>query len=250
MVSKPYRALDPEKLTQTITTLGKRIESRFPDSGLYQVSIELLELARTARKHAEWIDRPNLLLRAAIILLIALLVGGILITIASLRIPWNRVDLFQFIQALESGINDVVLIGLAVFFLGSLERRIKRNRALRSIHRLRVMAHIIDMHQLSKDPDRYFWEKHGVLPPAQRKMSAVQLTRYLDYCSEMLSLVGKVAVLLAQKFEDDIALQAVNDVESLTSGLSQKIWQKLTILHADLSSGRAENIDADEKTAD
>ena len=49
---------------------------------------------------------------------------------------------------------------------------------------------------------------------------------------------GKVAVLLAQKFEDDVALQAVNDIETLTTGLSQKIWQKVSILHYDLSSGR------------
>jgi hypothetical protein len=83
-----------------------------------------------------------------------------------------------------------------------------------------------------------------------KKYSAVQLTRYLDYFSEMLSLVGKVAVLLAQKFEDDVALQAVNDIETLTTGLSQKIWQKVSILHYDLSSERAESIDAEEKSVD
>lgn len=250
MRSKKYQQLDSLQLTETISTLKQRISNRFPESGLYQVSDELLEIAKTASKDAEWIDRPNFLLRLAIILLIAILVAGIVITVITLQMPDSRVNLVVFIQALESGINDVVLIGLAVYFLASLERRLKRNRALRSIHRLRVLAHIIDMHQLSKDPDRLFWEKHGLVAPSPRKFSAVQITRYLDYCSEMLSLVGKVAVLLVQKFEDDVALQAVNDVETLTSGLSQKIWQKVSILHADLNSGRAESIDADEKTAD
>ena len=61
-------------------------------------------------------------------------------------------------------------------------------------------------------------------------MSAADLARYLDYCSEMLSLTGKVAALYVQNFEDGVALQAVNEIEDLTTGLSRKIWQKLTIV--------------------
>ena len=34
-----------------------------------------------------------------------------------------------------------------------------------------------------------------------------------------------------QRFEDSVALQAVNEVESVTSGLSAKIGQKLMILY-------------------
>lgn len=46
----------------------------------------------------------------------------------------------------------------------------------------------------------------------------------------MLSLTGKVAALYVQDFEDDVALQAVNEIESLTTGLARKIWQKLSIV--------------------
>jgi poly-beta-hydroxyalkanoate depolymerase len=62
-------------------------------------------------------------------------------------------------------------------------------------------------------------------------MSAYELTRYLDYCSEMLSLAGKVAALYAQNFPDAVVLAAVNEVETLTTGLSRKIWQKIMILN-------------------
>jgi hypothetical protein len=135
------------------------------------------------------------------------------------------------VQVLESGINDVVLIGAGVFFLLTLETRIKRHRALGAIHELRVMAHLIDMHQLTKDPE---WvlergRETGVLPP--RRMTAFELSRYLDYCSEMLALTGKVAALYIQDFEDSVALAAVKEVEDLSNGLSRKIWQKLMILH-------------------
>ena len=61
-------------------------------------------------------------------------------------------------------------------------------------------------------------------------MSRFELSRYLDYCSEMLSLTGKVAALYIQDFDDEVALAAVNEVEDLTTGLSRKIWQKLMIL--------------------
>jgi hypothetical protein len=44
----------------------------------------------------------------------------------------------------------------------------------------------------------------------RRTMTRFELTRYLDYCSEALSLTGKVAALYIQNFEDEVALQAVN----------------------------------------
>jgi len=48
----------------------------------------------------------------------------------------------------------------------------------------------------------------------------------------MLSLIGKLGALYVQKFNDPVALAAVNDVEQLTTGLSRKIWQKIMILNS------------------
>ena len=58
------------------------------------------------------------------------------------------------------------------------------------------------------------------------------MTRYLDYCSEMLSLTSKVAVLFAQGFPDPVVTEAVSDIERIAAGLSQKIWQKIMILQS------------------
>jgi len=38
--------------------------------------------------------------------------------------------------------------------------------------------------------------------------------------------------LYVQKFDDGVALSAVNEIEDLTTGLSRKIWQKIMILNA------------------
>ena len=59
-----------------------------------------------------------------------------------------------------------------------------------------------------------------------------QLGRYLDYCSELLSIIGKVAAVYAEATNDGQVLATVNEIETLTVGLSRKIWQKIALLHA------------------
>ena len=133
---------------------------------------------------------------------------------------------------LEAGLNDVILIGALFFFLITLEIRIKRRRALRAIHELRAIAHIIDMHQLNKDPERVASKMYFTTQKSPKiDLNRFLLGRYLDYCSEMLSLTGKLAALYVQDFDDSVALASVNEVESLSTGLSRKIWQKIMILH-------------------
>lgn len=56
---------------------------------------------------------------------------------------------------------------------------------------------------------------------------------YLDYCSEMLSLVGKTAALYAENNDDQVVLQTVEGIEELTMNLSQKIWQKIASINLD-----------------
>ena len=72
----------------------------------------------------------------------------------------------------------------------------------------------------------------GAVTPSspQRKMTPFELTRYLDYCSEMLSLLSKIGALYVQDFSDPVTLSAVDEVQDLTTGLSQKMWQKIMIL--------------------
>jgi hypothetical protein len=62
-------------------------------------------------------------------------------------------------------------------------------------------------------------------------MSQFELIRYLDYCTEMLSLTGKLAALYMQNMRDPVIIEAVNEIEDLTTGLSRKIWQKIMILN-------------------
>jgi len=62
-------------------------------------------------------------------------------------------------------------------------------------------------------------------------MTRFELFHYLDYCSEMLAVIGKIGAIYACNLNDSVALAAVDEVEGPTTGLSRKIWQKIMILN-------------------
>src|SRR5436309_1222118 len=231
-----YRALNPDHIIHTIVQLNDRIQERFPASGLSKVAAELRQIGDEAVARAEWISKPLLPLRLGIGALVALLAAVVLVALANLNITKMWESFADFVQAVDAGINDIVFVGIAIFFLVTLEGRIKRKRALGAIHELRALAHIIDMHQLTKDPEIILTGGPATKSSPKRTMTTFEMSRYLDYCSEMLSLIGKVAALYAQRFNDPVALSAVDEIEDLTTGLSRKIWQKIMIINQ--SSGK------------
>jgi hypothetical protein len=228
-----YRSLDSEKILGTIETLSKRIAERFPTSGLNRVCQELLTIADESQKRSAWIAKPQKYLRLLTGALVVLIIGGLLFVLANASWPQNGFDLVVLVQVSEAGLNVFLLLSAAILFLVTAETRIKRRRALKAIHELRALAHVIDMHQLTKDPERLMSRRAATPSSPKQDLTQFELGRYLDYCSEMLSLIGKLAALYVQKFDDPVALAAVNEVEDLTTGLSRKIWQKIMIVNSD-----------------
>jgi hypothetical protein len=230
---RPYRQLDPGKVIDTIEVLQHRISERFPGAGLAGVCAELLVIARENSTRAERISRSNVPLRVAIVVL--LVMGAAVLVWIGRQIEFTRTSgdsVYSVLQGLEATANLVVLLGAALFFLVTLEERLKRRRALNALNELRSIVHVIDMHQLTKDPSSVVSVGGKTLSSPARTLSRFEVTRYLDYCSEMLSLTSKVAVLFAQGFPEPTVTEAVSDIERIGAGLSQKIWQKIIILEA------------------
>jgi len=228
-----YRALDPAKVIETIRVLHQRICERFPGAGLAGVCAELLTMAEENSSRAERIASRNLPLRMAIFVLLALLaVALVWIALLFSTVPAGADNVYSVLQGIEAGANLVVLIGAAVFFLTRIEERLKRSGALKALNELRSIVHVIDMHQLTKDPSTTVSIAGKTASSPPRALSRAEVTRYLDYCSEMLSLTSKVAVLFAQGFPEPTVTEAVSDIERIAAGLSQKIWQKINILEA------------------
>jgi hypothetical protein len=130
---RPDLSLDADSVARTVALLRGRIDERFPGSGLAGVCRELDRITVQARERAAWIAKPIPGVRLAVAGLLCVIAVGLAGTALSLRRPNQPLDFLQFVQVLESGINDVVLVGAGAFFLFTVETRIKRRRALLAI---------------------------------------------------------------------------------------------------------------------
>jgi hypothetical protein len=225
-----YRQLDQAKIVRTLERLRDRIGERFPEAGLRKVSEDLLALTHETCACVDYLRRPNWPLRIIAGATIAGMVALLSMLALRVRLPAGVSGLSDVAQGIEAAVNDVIFFGIAVFFLLTIETRLKRRRALKVIHQLRSVAHIVDMHQLTKDPEQAMSTQSDTAGSPTRTLTLPELGRYLDYCSELLSVTSKVAALLVQYFDDAVVLAGVNEIEGLTTGLSSKIWQKITIL--------------------
>jgi hypothetical protein len=225
-----YRTIDADEVVSTAASLRERIRVRFPESNLARVAGELLEVAQETRERCRLIARPNIPLRIGVGALVVLGALALALVVANVRLSESFWDVENFVEGAEALVGDLVFIGLAIAFLVTLETRVKRKRALAAIHELRAIAHIIDMHQLTKDPEMVMTAESPTSVSPARNMTPFELNRYLDYCSEMLAIVSKIGALYVQSFPDAQALSAIDEIESLTTGLSRKIWQKIMIL--------------------
>ncbi len=223
-----------------------RVGARFPGSGLEGVATGLVVEARRTADQAEAIARPFPVTR--------IFTGLVILAIAAtaLELWWlgggpgldwlagmgprglqrAAFDPLGLAAGLEALVNLAILGSLALWFLINSEARAKRKRTLQALHGLRSLAHVIDMHQLTKDPTLILSAGSTTAASPTRSMDQFQLTRYLDYCAEMLALIGKLAALYAARTQDPQIVAAVNDVEGLCTDLGRKIWQKITILSA------------------
>jgi fumarate reductase subunit D len=235
-----YRTLDAKLIIETAELLEKRVAERFPDAGLRRVAIELVSLSCDLAKAAKALEAPIWWLRGVVITAIA--AGALMFLFVGTILPLGRIsathDAIQSVQGIESLINMIILAMLGFLALIRTEERIKRKQVFRKLHGLRSLIHVIDMHQLTKDPAALSTDFKPTSHSPARITDRADLARYLDYCSEMLSITGKIAALFAQSVNDDVVVDGVNDIESLGSNLSRKIWQKITLIDGPLRSAR------------
>lgn len=228
-----FRELSPSKIVDTVAQLERRIGERFPVAGLRNVAREVTKLAEEAVVRCDKIRRPNYGIRLISVLLILGAVVGLGVVVGRLRFDneLSKVDVFA--QFFESTLGSLFFIGATLAFVWTLEARIKRGRVLTALRELRALAHIVDMHQLTKDPETVTRAAPTPSSP-KRTLTPIELTRYLDYCSELLSVLSKIGELYVQGTADPDSLEAADQLSALTNGLSRNIWQKIVILDRSL----------------
>ena len=234
MSSQPsdYQRLDARAVKATVDRLTGRIRARFPERNLGEVSASLSGAIDELllRPQARWYGWARIASRVVVFLLIAVLFIALVVLIGQAADDRQPESVWEWVQIVESVINDIVFVSIAVFFLWQLPLRWERSHDLASLHRLRSLAHVIDMHQLTKDPDRLRSDFRRTPQTVELGMTAAELSNYLDYCSELLSLVSKTAALFAEHTQDNTVLQTVDSIEDLTTGMGREIWQKIALL--------------------
>lgn len=231
MTTSHYRQLDESKIIATLTALRDRIDNQFPDSGLGRVADEMIAVGSEVADCAEYLNSRNWPIRIFAGLLIAAMIVVLYLASPPIDLP-EGAHKFSGVQSIAAALNIVAVVSVAVLFLLRLETNLKRRRAHGVLHELRSLAHVVDMHQLSKDPAGRRLPEPEITESAKGAMSPPSLGRYLDYCTDLLSLTGKLSALLVQRFKDQEVMSEVNEIEALTSALAGRIWQKIQLLES------------------
>ncbi|HGY92773.1 MAG TPA: hypothetical protein ENK43_16520, partial [Planctomycetes bacterium] len=210
--------------------LSLRIGDRFSGRGLHHTCQDLERVARDTQTTVATIARPNYWIRTVSVLAILVLVAAVVSIGPAVASGAEGFTWLTWVEAAVEVSNLLIFLSVAIYFLWSLDVRLKRRRAIAALNGLREVAHVIDMHQLDKDPDSVLKTTAPTEHSPKRDLSPGELGRYLDYCSEMLSLVGKLGFLYVAGVSDPEVAREANDLESLCTGLSRKIWQKIMIL--------------------
>jgi hypothetical protein len=228
-----FRKLDESKIVDSLTALRDRIENQFPDSGLGRVADELIAVADEVTECADYLSATNWPIRIFAGLLIAAMFLVLYLAAPRVELP-EGAHKFSDVASIAAVCNIAAVVGVAVLFLLRLETILKRRRAHAVLHELRSLAHVIDMHQLAKDPAGRRLPEPEIAESPKGAMNPQSLLRYLDYCTDLLSLTGKLSALLVQRFNDEVVLDEVNEIEALASALSDRIWQKTRLLETAL----------------
>lgn len=229
-----YQELDGRRVAATLERLKARIDARFDTQrGLGAVAAELSALVTRVDEETDQsqarirVTRRGARALSALIGIASLVAFALAVKDAAHSGPRRTLD---WLPLIESAINDIVFAGIAVIFLLALPERLERRHLLSLLHRLRSLAHVIDMHQLSKDPEQLLPSYQPTSASEPVGLDAEELRHYFDYCSELLSLVAKTSALCAESLSDPVVLNTVSTIESLTTDMSVKIWQKSSLV--------------------
>ena len=230
MTADKRTSLDHSRLVDLLRDQRKALEKRFPGRGLCKVASLVEDTFLRAPGITDRILKPNYLIRGLVLVLALLMLATVIFGLIELKFSVD--DGWSVLEGIEAGISTVVYSGIAIVFLISIELRQRRQMTLEALQELRALAHVLDMHQMNKDPEYYMFpdefEPDGFAP----HLTPAELERYLDYTADLLSLLGKLAAWYAQKVNDPEIVLAINELEQLTGDMTRKIWQKISIINS------------------
>ncbi len=212
--------LDPARIIETAENLVQQIGQRLPRSNLASIAAELARIARDTDQRVHQAHRPILAIRFASVTAIVTSLLGLWYLLHHIHTRWEFGTVTDLFEAADAGFNLLVLLAGALWFLITLEARIKRKKVLQSIQELRELIHVIDATQLYYTPELY---NHDAASP---RTPWIFDHTYLLFCTQMFAVISNLAALYTRDEAGDSIMRAASHLEMLANALSHKLYSK------------------------
>ena len=147
-----YREINPTKLIDSVGKMADRVEEQFPSSGLSAVANEVAAVAEGTVARVAEIKKPRIGLRIGVGIMVLLVLSGPLLFSFLLSFSEEVTNLGDFLEATDAGLHMLLVLAGGIYFLVGMENRMRRNQALDAIAEFRSLTHLVDLHQINKNP--------------------------------------------------------------------------------------------------
>jgi hypothetical protein len=212
--------LHPGRIVETAENLARRVSTKFPDSNLAGLSVELAGIARATDQRAHRVRMPIYLIRVACGLVVLLALSGLVLLVRHIHTRWEFNTIADVFESADAGVNILIVFAGGLWFLITIEARFKRKRALAYMGELLEFIRLIDVTQLYFTPELYV---SGGLPGGTTPRFDYT---YLLFCTEMLAVIGCLAPLYTRDNLDETVWRAASDVESLANSIEDRLLSK------------------------
>jgi len=210
-----YGALSSREILETLYRLRNRISERFPGCSLLKLSDQVADLLKEAQDRSKWVKRDLSIFRIPLIAFALIFPALIVVSFLKLNLDIRLFSVGDIFDCIQTVIFYILFIWAAFFYVQHLERRKRKRKVLNIFHKVRQLAHLIEMLQLGKDPSRADAEGKDTPSSPARLKDVFLLSRYRAYCKELLVILSKIPAIYSQHFEDAEVLSLVGGLETL-----------------------------------
>jgi len=212
--------LDPARIIETAENLAREVGEKLPGSSLAGLAVELAKIAHATVERARQARRPIYAIRVLSLLAISVSLLGLWYLLDHIHARWEFGTITEVFEAADAGFNLLVLLAGALWFLITIENRIKRKKAFEFIEELREFIHVIDVTQLFYTPLVYNPD------PAAARTSVTFDYTYFLYCTQMLAVISNLAALFTRGVVGDSIMRAAAEVALLANAITVKLLSK------------------------
>ena len=215
-----------DRIYHSIIHLQNQIDLQFPDRGL---SSTVQDLGNEAKAASDLSNKVGGSHTKAWFLNITVPILAFIITLSAALYYLNVEDkeAFNGFDDIDGLINLIFLSVVIGVLIRQTVKLLRRTSAMKQLHRVRTLIHILDMKQQNK-------KSYGTSFTNQKALSTRDNILYLDDCSQAVVLAGKVAALLIEDYDDSLVIATVSEIDALCNGITNRIWLKIQVFQLTL----------------